>query len=202
MNTSVVIIPAMPDHAMEIARIHADVWGEALNFLPKDVLAARDYNYRLSQWNDHFRSPQGGLFVALAENRPVGFGYARPNADPAEAAGELHGIHLLPEYRGGINGAALAREMARWCAAAGHETLITWAFQANKYRQIYALVGFSITYRRDREIGGFKIPEVGYVGPTAAVISKLTALIDARSARLRASNPVHTEVNHLRRRAV
>jgi hypothetical protein len=202
MTTPVVIIPAMPEHVGSIAKIHADVWREALGFLPVDVLNARDFDYRHRQWSEHFDNPTGGLFSAMSEKRVVGFGYARPNENPLEAAGELHGIHLLPEHRGGINGAALAREMARWCAREGHRTLITWAFEANRYRQIYALVGFSIRHRRPRDIGGHFIPEVGYVGPTETVIAKLSALIDARLARLAPVHTPHTEINNLSRRAV
>lgn len=199
MSNTVVIRPAVPSDAPMIALIHSTVWAEALSFLPQSVLKSRDYNYRMVQWSNHFLQPSGGLFAAMFDDQLVGFGYARQNSeDDIDATGELHGIHLLPDYRGGVNGVQLGRAMVGWCIEAGYEKIVTWAFRDNQIRRFYSQIGFRLTYRRDRDMAGTPVPECGYVGGARVIAAKLDSVVAARLSRGAATHlPLHRKIDNV-----
>lgn len=201
MGNTPVIRRALINDAPMIASIHCGVWREALSFLPESVQNSRDYDYRLRQWQEHFERPHGGLFVAEVDDDLVGFGYARNNCDPdIDAAGELHGIHLLPQWRGGVNGVSLGRAMVGWCAEAGHEKIVTWAFKENVIRRFYSQIGFRLIYRRDRDMAGTLVPECGYVGSTFEIAAKLDAVVSARISRGAAAHAPKSKIYHVANR--
>ncbi len=201
MSNTPKIRQALINDAPMIASIHCGVWLEALSFLPENVQNSRDYDYRLRQWQEYFERPCGGLFVAESESGIVGFGYARENGEAdIDAQGELHGIHLLPDWRGGVNGVSLGRAMVGWCADAGHERIVTWAFEQNVIRRFYAQIGFRLTYRRSRDMAGTPIPECGYVGSTSEIAAKLDAVVSARISRGAAAHSPKSKIYHVAHR--
>lgn len=173
---------ALKTDVSDIARIHASCWQEAYSFLPAGMRNNRNYTYRKKQWNSWFSNPveKEALFVLLNNNEVIGFGFCCQNKDDdiPDALGELHAAYVMPEYRGGISGPILLREMMRHLADVNLLPASLWAWQQNPIRITYGQWGFVRKIRRDRTVGGYTAAEVGYITPNAyQLIERLDRVI-------------------------
>lgn len=155
--------------AAAISEIHSLCWREVYSFMPEEVHQARSKQYRKEQWDNWFkRSPEDEMLLVLtSDDVVVGFALSKPNHDTEiNAKGEMHAGYVLPEFRGGVSGPALMRELAERMFNQGQWPACIWAFQENPYRRFYSALGWHASVFRTRSIAGNEIPEVGYTSPS------------------------------------
>lgn len=164
----------------QIVNVHVACWREVYGWMPDAVLKNRDADYRERQWKKWFSNPDGILYVAQENNNLIGFCHAGDCVDSdLQADGEMRAGYILPSYRGGTLGLLMMREMAEWMTGRGMVRGGIWAFQSNRYRYWYSHLGWEARVRRNRNIAGHAIPEVGYLWPDLRTLpARINALLE------------------------
>lgn len=169
--------PAQPGDAPGIARVHVDGWRSTYpGIVPDHYLASLSYITYEERWRARLCDPAPDTCVYVAEDggRVVGFAMGGPERDgDPEYPGELYAIYVLPECQGRGAGRRLVAAVAASLAEAGHQALLVWVLEANASgRRFYEALGGRLVRRREIEIGGARLPEVGYgwrdLGPLRA----------------------------------
>ncbi|MDQ1123384.1 GNAT family N-acetyltransferase [Microbacterium trichothecenolyticum] len=158
--TGVHVRAAVSDDGGDIARVHAQSWNEAhrghvpdaLSDLVDVELSANRWRARLSGEALDDGQPLGPAWVAVVEERIVGFASAGPSRDDdvADGARELYALYVLAEHYGTGAGAALLD------AALGGGGGTAWVLRDNpRAHAFYAKHGFSPdgSTRRDDRFG-------------------------------------------------
>lgn len=152
--------------AEAIARIHVSCWQDVYPFMPKEVHAARGYEFRLDQWTRTLeeQNPNQQILVIEDDGKIIGFTMVKENADPAmpDARGELHAAYFLPQYRGHAIGIHALNRMIHFLWSRDLWPVCLWAFRDNPVREKYEKAGWTPVVYRDRDVAGVLIPEVGY----------------------------------------
>lgn len=149
-----------------IARIHVSCWGECYPYLPVGLHEMRGLEYRQRQWAAELStSGASGTLVLLDGDVVVGFSHVKRNTDKdiPEADIELHACYFLPEYRRSFAGPQMLQRMVGTVISQNWSSCCLWAWSKNPVRRTYGALGFKPVVRRDRMIGEFSAPEVGYL---------------------------------------
>jgi len=175
--TDPIVRPALPDDAAAIASVHTETWKSTYaGAIPDDVLAQfTDHARREAYWRDQLaREAQTGetrTWAALDEQGQVAglvvAGPAQPTADLPDAAapyaGEVYAVYVHPRAQGQGLGSALMRQAAAELRARGLNGLIVWCLETNIHaRGFYERLGGQFITRRNADLAGALLPEVGY----------------------------------------
>ncbi|SCA57178.1 conserved hypothetical protein [Candidatus Terasakiella magnetica] len=158
-----------PTDIEAIARVHADCWKEVYSFMPDEVLANRDYSFRLKQWKNWFEQKKyeqnEGLFVMEYDKKVVGFCMCKSNLDMdiPEALGEYHAQYMYPQYRASGTGYQVLHVLTAYMLSKKMAPMCCWAFEQNKIWHWYERMGFERVIKRNRKINGIDLPEYGFV---------------------------------------
>lgn len=134
--------------------------------MPGDLLENRNSAFRRLQWAEWFAYPgkNEDLAVLVGGDKVVGFSFCKENSDPdAPALGEMHACYIDPAWRGGHTGPLMFIRMMEFLEETHLTPIVIWAFKQNPHRRWYSMMGWKSFLERDREISGYKIPEVGYL---------------------------------------
>lgn len=143
--------------APAVAAVQVQTWRTAYaGLMPDEVLAAQSVERRTAMWQRLI--PDGGVWVALADDEVVGFAAAGPSRD-ADAAFELYAIYVLSSSAGKGLGFELTK------AALGDEPdVIVWVLDTNvQARRFYERIGFRADgVTKSETEGGAELTEVRY----------------------------------------
>ena len=134
------------DHqdADAIAVIHAAAWRVAYRGILSDGYLDGDLaGDRRAVWTERLAEPGFGPgWMALDDERPVGFIYLRPRIDPVWGT-QVDNLHVLPAWHGRGIGRQLLDQAAAWCRAyTPHTGLFLWVYVENhSARGFYARMG-------------------------------------------------------------
>ena len=169
--------PATPDDAAAIASVHTETWKSTYaGAIPDDVLAQfTDQARREAYWRDQLiREAQSGetrTWAAVDTSGQVAglvvAGPAQRTPDDPEAAlayaGEVYAVYVHPRAQGQGLGSALMRSAAAELRARGLAGLLVWCLESNiQARGFYERLGGQFITRRDADLAGALLPEVGY----------------------------------------
>lgn len=146
--SGVLVRAATPDDSRSIAQVHARSWGEAHAGLVPEALSERiDVDLAAWRWSARLRGatppggePLGAAWVAVVDERIVGFSSAGParDADLAPTGAELYALYVLAAHYGAGAGAALLE------AAVGTGPASLWVLEDNpRALAFYAKHGFA-----------------------------------------------------------
>jgi ribosomal protein S18 acetylase RimI-like enzyme len=164
-----VIRPARPDDIDGIAAVHSRAWQAAYRgILPASTLQAFTVENRRKFWAGvGLGGPERPVFVAVDQDRIVGFAVCGPPRDPdMPFDGELYVINVDPgRWRHGVG-----RRMFAHCvdhlSARGRGSFYLWVIAGNeRARQFYESFGGKplANRSRDADFDGVGVPEVPYV---------------------------------------
>lgn len=114
--------------------------------------------------------------VATDHDRVVGFatyGLARPfDKNPSDKTGEVYAIYVLHAFQGHDAGRLLLDYAFKSLKASySVNNVIVWTLEDNKSRGFYDKMKGQVKYKKDIEIFGQILPEVGYVFELDSIIS-------------------------------
>ncbi|MCT4595881.1 MAG: GNAT family N-acetyltransferase [Anaeromicrobium sp.] len=93
----------------------------------------------------------------------VGFAtYGRERDDDLEYKGELYAIYVLETYQKKGLGKEILKGVVRNLISMGINKMLIWVLEENKSCRFYEKSGGKIVKRRNINIGGKKLKEVGY----------------------------------------
>lgn len=158
---------ARVEDAPGIAHVHVESWRTTYRaIVPADYLAGLSVEERQAMWADTLHSPGSGTCRFVAEDASgtlVGFATGGPTRDadtPYDS--ELYAIYLLESAQGHGIGRMLAGAVAERLAQAGSRSMLVWALADNPACGFYEAMGGQKVLEREVEIGGARLPEVGY----------------------------------------
>lgn len=165
----VLILPAHPEDAPAIAAVHVASWRAAyVGIVPQVVLDSLSEVQRTAQWRRILTVDAGWVLVARDGGRGgpiVGFiqGGGLRDKDAARDDGEVAGLYLSPDRRGGRLGRALMAAGVRRLEADGMARLFVWVLADNRpARRFYERLGGRPDRTQDDVIGGKRLREVRY----------------------------------------
>ncbi len=183
---------AVMQDASTIADIHHSCWQECYPYLPKGLHDLRDREVRFNQWLKRLEG--SGDFqtnVLEVSGAVAGFAHVKANDDDAipEADAELHACYFRPHLRRSSAGPAMMKQMLLWTREQGMTACSVWAWRQNPIRRTYGALGLEIACKRDRQIAGFRAPEVGYlcrdIPSLIQTLEKMISQLDARGGQAR-----------------
>lgn len=152
--------------AAAITNVHIASWrGAYAGVIPDDVLAALDPAAREARWLDILNSSETSTWVAIANQRIIGFASVGPARDEDSDEGdlELYSMYLNPESWG----RGVARELMRTIDSEVEQKtpLSLWVLADNeRARRFYQRFGFTHDgIERIDEYGGKPLTAVRYV---------------------------------------
>jgi ribosomal protein S18 acetylase RimI-like enzyme len=165
MKTS--IRTARPSDADSIARVHVESWLTTYpGLVPATHLAGLSLERRARTWAATLEAPERrkGVFVATSTRAGVvGFANGGPERDgDPEFRGELYAIYLLEAWQGKGLGRRLFSAVVRDLAARDLRSLLVWVLEGNPACRFYETMGGRVARRRTVELGGARLPELGY----------------------------------------
>ena len=161
------VIPALPEHASEIAQVHMGSWHTTYQGIVADTTLAKiNLESRTQQWRERLSDPksQTCTFVAVDENnQSVGFAAGGPSrSEKLQSDAELYAIYLYKEsQRRGI-GKALFSAVARYLADVGFQSISVWVLELNPSRLFYEFLGGERIVEQLLERDGLTLKELGY----------------------------------------
>ncbi len=167
--TGVVVRPAGPADAEELARVRVASWRGAYRGIVLDaVLDGLEPGADAVLWRERLATPgRAWMRVAFAGEPPVlaGFVTAGPGRHDGEAGvGEVWAIYVDPAAQGRGVGRALMETAVRGLATRGFDEAVLWVFEANvSARGFYERLGWSPDgAAKAFEIGGAAPMELRY----------------------------------------
>ena len=169
---AVLIRPAIPADAADLARVHVASWRAAYRgIMPDPALDALSVAAFETRWNQILGQAPRVNLVAEVDGQVVGFASIGPSRD-ADAAplriAELYGLYLDPKSWGRGVGYALWNAALQRLRVEEYAEVMLWVLEANtRARTFYERVGFhlepGVTRILERE--GSVLPEVRYRRP-------------------------------------
>lgn len=162
--------------AADLAKVQVDTWRKTYEgIVPSDYLANMMYTEAERHWLERLgQSHHPEWFILVAEDflgRVTGFAAAGPErARDHDFSGEVYAIYVLPEHQKKGIGKKLFLESTTRLIDRGHLSLLVWVLEENPSRGFYESLGGELVRRREIEIGGMNLPEVGYGWRDAAVL--------------------------------
>lgn len=166
---SIAIVPALPEDAPAIARIHVDAWQAAYEgIVPAAFLAGLSVQRREDAWRASLA--KGGFDVLVARDTRgvmgwIAFGACRDSGAPS-IRGELQAIYLAPSSWARGIGRLLWQEARRRLVRQGFTEASLWVLADNaRALRFYRSAGFERDPQGDRKIerGGTCLLELRYV---------------------------------------
>ena len=170
--------------ARAISEVHVQCWRECYPFLPDGLHQARSVQVRFDQWVARLRGDAAHYTLVLEDaGRVVGFGCAVPSRDEdlPDADWELHACYFLPEYRRMAAGPEMMRKLIEGAEEQGARSVCVWVWEDNPLRITYGQLGLRPEVRRNRELCGYEIPEIGYL---CKDLKRLSAKLEVMSSAL------------------
>jgi ribosomal protein S18 acetylase RimI-like enzyme len=166
---TLVIFPAGPTDAEDLARVHVTAWRETYRGLLSDAFLARMSEPGFTRrFGRDLANPEGAVTLAAAGRYGL-VGYAQGGRSRRGEAGEaeIATLYLLRQAQGQGLGARLMAEMARALAARGATSLMISVLRDNiRARGFYEhLGGEPEAPRREPGPGGGLLYEVAYRWP-------------------------------------
>lgn len=167
-KSSVLIRPAKPKDAAEIANVHVHSWREAYRgLLPQTYLdeLPTTFKRRVELWKRLTVEDTQAVFVADAPCGIVGFACFGQSRDKALVDhGELSAIYLLEKFQGQGLGAALLQlgmdKLQSWEFTKAY----CWVLDSNPTIRFYEKSGAVFNgMEKTEEIGGQTVTELAYV---------------------------------------
>jgi GNAT superfamily N-acetyltransferase len=149
--------------AAAIAEVHVRTWqGAYVHTFGAERLARMDVVARVERWRRWLAEGQD-VFVAVDEDRVVGFVWVGPSRDPSADA-ELYAIYVLPDSWGTGAGGGLMRAGVEALREAGHHEAILWVLEENpRARRFYEREGWQFDdAHKDDDALGVRVAEVRY----------------------------------------
>jgi GNAT superfamily N-acetyltransferase len=166
--TSILIRPAVPPDAGEIARVHVTSWRAAyVGIVPQSILDRLSVERRQELWGTRLAEPgETRTLVADRDGQIAGFAGTNRPTDPEYPAGtaELETIYLMPEtWRQGV-GRRLMNGALNDLVERGFTTAILWVLSANdRARRFYEDGGWRADGRAQMlDFDGTPVEEVRY----------------------------------------
>jgi ribosomal protein S18 acetylase RimI-like enzyme len=162
--------PAVLTDAPAIAAVHVRAWRETYRgIMPDSVLDEMSVERGAQNWS--------GVIASLTEKRQalsvvvdgsdtiVGFAGSGPARDPSLTTdGEVYAINLVMQATRKGLGTRLMLAMADGLAANGFTDAGLWVLEPNiGARWFYERLGGTLTARHERDFGGKKLTDLGYV---------------------------------------
>ena len=171
---SYLIVPAGPQDAAELARVHVASWRETYGgLLPDAYLAAMSEEAHARRWAQALTSGSEMVLAAVGREGLVGYaaGGSSRRRRPAEA--EVQTLYLLASVQGQGLGRDLLAATARVLAAQGARSLMISVLRDNVLaRGFYErLGGTAEAPRREPSPGGGVLYEVSYVWDDIGVLT-------------------------------
>lgn len=162
MNIRVAIIDDVP----HIAYINVETWLTTYKgIVPDKFLQERKEKLEefVEEIQKKFKEDDIKVLVCEEDNRVVGFAtYGREREDDLEYEGELYAIYFLETYQKKGLGKEVFKQVVRDLISIGINSMLIWALEENKACRFYEKLGGKIVKRRNIEIGGKELKEVGY----------------------------------------
>ena len=157
---------ARVEDAVDIARIHIDMWRIAYGeILDQEFLRQLKYSRSRLQWQAMIERRSGVLLAAESHQDGI-VGFAAGGAERSrefDVDGELMALYVLASHhRLGI-GRRLVHEMARRFVETGRTGMAVWVLADNPARQFYAHLGGRRVKRQNLRLGERSYAEVAYV---------------------------------------
>lgn len=166
-----------PDDAASVAKVRIDTWRQAYaGIVPADHLARLSYEEGAKKLRERFETyAELNRFLLVGED-PSGEVVAFANSGPERDGdpiykGEVYAIYVLPDCQQKGFGRQLMARSAERLRLAGIDTLLVWVLAANPHRGFYDRLGGEPVRERDVEIGGARLPEIGYGWPSLSALS-------------------------------
>ena len=139
-----------------------------LGFYPPELLMQMSVEKTAAAWQKNlFDAPiHPGVFALVAEqdkHAVVGILIGGPEASRSlEGTGEIYVLYILPAFeRQGI-GRALVQTAARNLLQAGYHRLLIWVLAENPARMFYEALGGKVVDRKEMDLNGYRLQEIGY----------------------------------------
>jgi GNAT superfamily N-acetyltransferase len=150
----------------QIARVHLKSWQSTyVGIVPQGYLDALDYNTRLEAWKKHSANigVTRQVFAATLEGKIVGFAdCGAERSGDMKDCGELYSMYLSKEAQGMGIGKALLEVIKAALCARGFKKMFVWVLSDNSAVQFYKHLGGLEIKRKNIEIGGKTLLEVGF----------------------------------------
>ena len=132
-----IIRPAEPKDAYEIAVVHVKTWQHAYKGqLPDDYLASLSIEQRAEMWTNILAKQEKNSHCLVAENEGVIVAWCsvgkNRDSDMADNTGELWGIYVLPEYNARGIGSKLMQKGLSLLKEEGFAKATLWVLSTNE----------------------------------------------------------------------
>ncbi|HZH25995.1 MAG TPA: GNAT family N-acetyltransferase [Azospirillaceae bacterium] len=181
---NVIIRPARPQDATQIARVHVSSWRSTYpGMLPSNYLVRMSVPVQAERWRRQLRDPQRakGTFVVAASSSVTGTGVVGFGSCGAQRTaldgfrGEFYTIYLLDEVQGFGLGRHLMAAMAADMMGGGMDSALVWVLGNNPARWFYERLGGEKVAEMPSEFAGGAITEVAYGWRDLAPLARLSA---------------------------
>jgi len=165
LRSAVVIRPALPEDAHDIAEVHVASWRTTYTgIFPDALLTSLNVERRTAAWQEILQDPAQVTLIAVAsDGRIAGFvGGGKERTGNLNCDGELYAIYLRQEAQRQGLGTQLVRQFAQELHRRLMTSMAVWVLAANPARQFYEALGAHIIGQRTVEPGGKKYQEIAY----------------------------------------
>jgi L-amino acid N-acyltransferase YncA len=161
-----IIRPATPEDAAQIAHVHIDSWRTTYaGIVPDACLAALNEADRAVQWQE-WLTRDIPVYVAELDEQVVGFISGGPIRQPIETYdAELYAIYILQQTQGQGIGKALLQQLTTTLLSQGFKSMILWVLDENPAKHFYIHAGAKLLVSKEIEMGGAMLPEAAYGWP-------------------------------------
>ncbi len=137
-------ISSLEDLAKDLERLYLEAYRDDYLYAYREPKRVRRY----LRWL--IKHAQGGFWVALAGERPVGFLALQPDCRfQGEVVPEIHELVVDPEYQGQSVARKLMEEAFRFLEERGYSRVALWVGEKNeKAKHFYQNLGFEETSRQ------------------------------------------------------
>lgn len=162
-----IIRPATPADARDIASVHVSSWHTTYpGLVPDEHLKKLTVESRIPKWLETLEKPKPGTYNLVAVNdqgQIVGFidGGPERSGDP-DYKSELYAIYLLQAAQRKGLGRRLTHELTTRLLADGWPSLLVWVLETNPSKHFYEYLGGKPVRRKMVKFSGAETPEVAY----------------------------------------
>ena len=164
-----IVRPAKPDDAREIAEIHVRTWQAAYpGIVPAEYLASLRVERYESMWREKIAQGSPELLVAVGDETMLGwvaFGASRDNG-AASSDAEIWAIYVSPSHWSKGVGRVLWSHAHARLRSLGFTSIGLWAFPENERAgKFYRGLGFEVEESSTKKfpLGGVSLNEIHYV---------------------------------------
>lgn len=158
---------AVPEDAEGIARVRVETWRSAYQgIVPQKFLDELDAAKDAARWNQAMKEAPANRFALVADDPQagiIGFAAGGPSRDQDPGSGELYALYVLDEHQRRGVGQALWAAFREEAAERGFPRLWIWVLEANPNEAFYRRMGGALLGRKEKEIGGARLPELGFL---------------------------------------